>query len=335
METFTNLPLDPLGEVPVNSTIAALPKADVHLHQEWSPRLDRVLARREGHAPYDWRAWATQLMAEVPPGMPRLARLAKVFPASAEADAEPANFIARIEDLLEEGAADGAILIEMRFGGATALQHPDFMALFREAERRVRVRYPALRAEAAYTLLTWDEPERLAQVVAACLRATREGLGGIDLQYIPYDTEAEWTALASSGRARGRRRPGHDRPRRRVLHRQHRRGAAAPRCDTPGPRGLRGRRSAPARPAGGARGNRRMLAQLQRRSRRSPVLRRAPDSAVCRARHRRGAMHRRPGADLHDHRARVRDRPRPRLLARRAGGLYSQRHPRLLRPTRA
>ena len=196
METFTNLPLDPLGEVPVYSTIAALPKADVHLHQEWSPRLDRVLARREGRATYDWRAWATQLMAEVPPGMPRLARLAKVFPASAEADAEPANFIARIEDLLEEGAADGAVLIEMRFGGATALQHPDFMALFREAERRVQVRYPALRAEAAYTLLTWDEPERLAHVVAACLRAACEGLGGIDLQYIPYDTEAEWTALA-------------------------------------------------------------------------------------------------------------------------------------------
>jgi hypothetical protein len=32
METFMNPPLDPLGEVPVNSTIAAMPKADVHLH---------------------------------------------------------------------------------------------------------------------------------------------------------------------------------------------------------------------------------------------------------------------------------------------------------------
>ena len=35
--------------------IAALPKADLHVHQEWSMRLDRVLARREGRAPYDWR----------------------------------------------------------------------------------------------------------------------------------------------------------------------------------------------------------------------------------------------------------------------------------------
>jgi hypothetical protein len=39
-------------------------------------------------------------MAEAPPGMPWLARLAKVFLASADADAEPANFIARFDDPL-------------------------------------------------------------------------------------------------------------------------------------------------------------------------------------------------------------------------------------------
>jgi adenosine deaminase len=187
-------PLDPLAAIPSDPAITALPKADLHLHQEWSPRLDRVLARREGRPAYDWRGWAESLMRETPPGMPRLARLSRVFPAPPEADADPANVTARLEDLLEEAAAAGAVYVEPRFGGATALEHPDFMALFREAERRVRARHPALRAEATYTLLLWDEPERLERIVTACLQAARDGLAGIDLLYQPYDTEAEWDA---------------------------------------------------------------------------------------------------------------------------------------------
>jgi adenosine deaminase len=65
----------------------------------------------------------------------------------------------------------------------------------REAERRVRQRHPALHAEALYTLLMYDEPERLERVVDACLRAAREGLSGIDLLYVPYDEEADWRPM--------------------------------------------------------------------------------------------------------------------------------------------
>lgn len=186
--------LDPLAEVIVDPVASTLPKADIHLHQEWSPRLDRVLSRRAGQPSYDWRHWVRSLMERTPPGMPRLARLAKVFPAPAEADADPENFIARVEDLLEEGAADGALLVEMRFGGETALR-PDMMALFHEAERRVRTRYPALRAEAIMTLLLWYDADRLERVLSACLRATHDGLSGVDLQYLPYDTEADWQPI--------------------------------------------------------------------------------------------------------------------------------------------
>lgn len=189
------LDLDPLAIVTVDPIVAALPKADLHLHQEWSPRLDRVLSRRAGQPAYDWRRWARQLMDEMPPGMPRLDQLAKVFPATAEDDAHQENFIARLEDLLDEGAADGAVMVEMRFGGLTALQHPDFMVAFREAERRVRLRHPDLRAAAIYTLLLWDEPDRLESVVAACLRAAYAGLAGIDLLYRPYDAEADWQPI--------------------------------------------------------------------------------------------------------------------------------------------
>lgn len=193
---MTNPPLlDPLAEIAVDPVIASLPKADIHLHQEWSPRLDRVLSRRAGLPSYDWRRWARELMAGTPPGMPRLDRLAKVFPASVEDDADPENFTARIEDLLEEGAADGAVLIEMRFGGETAVRHPDFMARFHEAERRVRARHPHLAASAIYTLLFQYDEERLERVVRACLAAADEGLSGVDLLYTPYASEAYWRPM--------------------------------------------------------------------------------------------------------------------------------------------
>ena len=42
--------LAPLAEMPMPPHIVALPKADIHIHQEWSPRLDQVLAQREGRA---------------------------------------------------------------------------------------------------------------------------------------------------------------------------------------------------------------------------------------------------------------------------------------------
>jgi adenosine deaminase len=183
--------IEPLSEIPTTPKVAQLPKADLHVHQEWFARLDRVLARREGCAPYDWREWAQRLMEQVPPGMPRLRRLATVRPVAREQDAAPENFVARVEDLLDEAATDGAVLVEVRFGSETVLR-PGFMELFREAERRVQERHPSLHAEAVVLLLLWYEPERVERLLRACLRAADEGLAGIDLLYEPYDTEAEW-----------------------------------------------------------------------------------------------------------------------------------------------
>src|SRR5688500_42265 len=110
--------LDPLTAIRVTSAIAALPKADLHVHAESYPRLDRVLARRDGRAAYDWHAAVIRLMAEQPPGMARLARMnGDLHTAPLEAlDAEPEWFIARLEDVLLEAAVDGAVLAEVRFG---------------------------------------------------------------------------------------------------------------------------------------------------------------------------------------------------------------------------
>jgi adenosine deaminase len=187
-------PLEPLSAVPVAPVVAALPKADLHIHQEWGARLDRVLARREGRPSYAWRAWAERLMHDTPPGAARLAHLAPFASVSQELDAVPKNFVARVADLLTEAAADGAVYVEVRFGNETVLR-PDFMVLFRETERRVQARYPRLHAEALVSLLLWSDPERVERVLEACIAAQREGLAGVDLLYKPYETEAEWEAI--------------------------------------------------------------------------------------------------------------------------------------------
>jgi adenosine deaminase len=194
MEMTTNPPLDPLGDISIPPEIAALPKAELHLHQQWSPRLDRVLARREGRPAYDWRGWARRVMAETPPGSARLQRLGEIEPTPPGSYDRAEHFVAWVEDALEEAAADGAVLVEIRFGREEALR-PGFMALFREAERRVRARHPAVRAEAIVILMPWQTPELLAHLVATCVSMAREGLSGIDLLYQPYDVEAEWKPM--------------------------------------------------------------------------------------------------------------------------------------------
>lgn len=186
--------LEPLTEIQPDPAIVALPKADLHLHQKGAARLERVVARRRGRPPYDWQSWARQVLDHTPPG---LGRLAGVYAPDATlaldglSDADPDLFIARLADLLREGAADGAVLIEVRFGAG--LEQHDFMSLFREAERQVREQYPLLYAEAIGYVHLIDEPARLSAAqcqVEACLRAAREGLAGMDLRVDPYDSEA-------------------------------------------------------------------------------------------------------------------------------------------------
>lgn len=150
-----------------------------------------MLARRENRVPYDWQRWVQQIM-ELPPGSARLSHIGEIQPIPATLDADDANFVARLEETLNEAAMDGAVLIEVRLGNETFLR-PNCMALFREAERRVQVRYPRFRAEAIVTLILSYPPQRLAQMVQACLRQAGTELYGVDFLYSPYETEAAWT----------------------------------------------------------------------------------------------------------------------------------------------
>ena len=169
-----------------------VPKADLHLHQEAAPRLDRLRAAQAGGTAYDWRAWHSRLAA-IEPGMPRLERMSgELDVATLDAlDIDDGLFLARVEKTLEEGARDGAVLIEVRAGAQTVLRS-GFMRLFREAESRVRERYPGLRAEALISGL-WPSRAGARGVLEGCLRARDEGLAGVDFIPVPYDLDVGWS----------------------------------------------------------------------------------------------------------------------------------------------
>jgi adenosine deaminase len=179
--------------------IAQLPKADLHLHAETDGRVERILARREGRSAFDWVTWGRHLQRETPPGFARLeAWMAhQALPAELveSLDARSDVFVERVADVIREAAADGAILVEVRFGSATSFR-ADFMPLFREAELRVQRDFPRCQAEAIISGLTPGRPDRWDRVLPRCLDLAREGLGGIDIIPDPYAAEADWQGVA-------------------------------------------------------------------------------------------------------------------------------------------
>src|SRR5712692_8315330 len=227
--------LEPLIDVAASPVVAALPKADLHLHKEVFPRLERIVARQQGREPYAWHTWARHVMDTVAAGPGRLQAIYRpdqTLGVDRTLDNDPELFITRVADILAEAAADGAIYVEVRFGADRLTALPDFMDLFREAEERVQVDHPRLRAEAIGYVEVWDDADRLgAEEVKlnACLRAARDGLGGIDLLVRPYDatedpelwgTAYRWAERAASAGL------GLHGPRGRVRHHQYRRRAA-------------------------------------------------------------------------------------------------------------
>ncbi len=198
--------LDPLADIPIPAEIARLPKADIHIHAEWSPRLDRVLAKRQGRKPYDWRAWARWLMQTEAPGGDRLQHLSKPFPELFEADKRGDNFIARIVDIFEESAADGSILAEIRPGKDMA-ERPECLELIKAAAQKLRARYPRFQAAVIPFIYLQQDEDILEPLVKRYERWGKDGLiFGADLFNQPYETEADWTGayriadrLASAG----------------------------------------------------------------------------------------------------------------------------------------
>ncbi len=191
------MPIQPLAEIAISPQIIALPKADLHVHQEERARLDRILTRRENRAPFDWRAWSQHLLDDVPAGEPRLDAMCAPdasWPFDARSE-QPEYIVAKIADALLESAADGSIYTEIRFGkSGKALPRNDFMALFRKAERRVQQQYPNFYAEALGFIYLRNETEAIAaeeEQLGHCLRLAQVGLAGVDFIVAPYAQEAD------------------------------------------------------------------------------------------------------------------------------------------------
>ena len=172
-----------------------VPKADLHMHAETRARIDRLLATHDKPA----HNWADELkrLEEVPPGMPRLEQAFSALASPLDnqrldtLNSDETVFVEWLTSALREAAADGATLVEVRFGAKWGMR-PGFMSLFREAEDRVRKDHPDFYAEALVTGL-WPSRTGAAEAFEDSLRAADEGLAGIDFIPVPYDEEADWT----------------------------------------------------------------------------------------------------------------------------------------------
>lgn len=130
----------------------------------------------------------------MPPGWPRLVQGFAALSGDPQLDAldlDDEIFMEWLGEGLLEVAAQGVILVEIRFGKRWGIR-PGFMSLFRDAEKRVQGSYPNFYAEALVNGL-WPTRPRALEAFEDSLRAAEDGLAGIDFTPIPYDEEADWT----------------------------------------------------------------------------------------------------------------------------------------------
>lgn len=186
--------LAPLSDVGIAPAIAALPKADIHVHAESGARLEQVIAQRTGRRGTDWQVKARELMRDLPPGMPRLETWIPDLPYPRswvdEVDGNSDYLKARIHRVLVEAAEDGALLVELMFGARTILRD-DFLDKFTAALAAVRDRYARFHA---VPLVVAPVSEVWADtLLPRCLAAARRGLAGLNILPVPYDQPADWS----------------------------------------------------------------------------------------------------------------------------------------------
>ena len=244
-----------------SAALRKIPKADLHRHAETYAHLDRLIARLNNRPPHDWESWIEHL-AELPPGMPRLNRLNGDLDTVAlhALAVKYVYFDSWLIAMFEEAAHEGAMLVEVRFGVGDGLD-PQHMFLFRQAERRIREKFPYFCAEAiaAVRMSALGQPD----VFESCLRARDDGLAGIDFIPEPYDSEADWAGAYARADMSRRSGIGHHGPCGGVLNRQYRRSSETPGYQTDRPRRAHGGDRRTTAASSGLRRHRRVLPYLE------------------------------------------------------------------------
>ncbi|WP_199043038.1 hypothetical protein [Glycomyces salinus] len=161
---------------------------DLHQNTEWPARLDQVLSS----TPVDWAGRRGEL-ADEPRGLARLQRLSAVprFDLDTVADEVYEGIL---ENALADSARGGARYTELRLPQESVV-YPGFMERFESARSRVAESYPGFDAGAVLSLNLWEPTVR--EICDAFGDAAKFGLVGVELIYVPYAAEADW----SRGRA--------------------------------------------------------------------------------------------------------------------------------------
>jgi adenosine deaminase len=158
---------------------------DLHQNTEWPARLDQVLSS----SPVDWADRRESVQAAAPPGLARLQRMSAVPRFDLDA-VDPEVYEGILEDALVAAARGGAIYTELRLPQESVV-YPQFMERFTAACERVAAAYPGFEAGAVLSMNLWDP--MLQELCDAFADAAAAGLAGIEIVYVPYAAEADWT----------------------------------------------------------------------------------------------------------------------------------------------
>lgn len=158
---------------------------DLHQNTEWPARLDQVLSS----SPVDWADRRASAQAAAPPGLARLQRMSAVPRFDLDAVA-PEVYEGILEDALVAAASGGAVYTELRLPQESVV-YPQFMERFTAARSRVAESYPGFDAGAILSMNLWDP--MLRELCDAFADAAAAGLAGIEIIYVPYAAEADWT----------------------------------------------------------------------------------------------------------------------------------------------
>ncbi|MBO3732422.1 amidohydrolase family protein [Glycomyces niveus] len=158
---------------------------DLHQNTEWPARLDQVLSSN----PVDWADRRQSVQSAAPPGLARLQRMSAVPRFDLDA-VDPDVYEGILEDALIAAARGGAAYTELRLPQESVV-YPQFMERFTAACERVAAAHPGFEAGAVLSMNLWDP--MLRELCDAFADAAAAGLAGIEIIYVPYAAEADWT----------------------------------------------------------------------------------------------------------------------------------------------